>query len=197
MLKFRFVVLDESGRRRKGTLQANRLEEARKRLLQAGFEIVSLVADGQPLDLGDAEPGELHLPVSRRWLGVAALLACLGLLGLALAWLKGSPPAFKPQPLKFTLQGSCSAPSGSVVVLDMPEMPLRMEKPASANFRFEVSIESFQQPTYAWVAVQPARGRRADNLGPEGLESRYRKRVALRRDQVRYEVGQLSLGARP
>lgn len=197
MLKFRFVVLDESGRRRKGTLQANRLEEARKRLLQGGFEIVSLVADGQPLDLGGAEPGELRLPVSRRWLGAAAVLACLGLLGFALAWLKGSPPPLKPRPFKFTLQGSCSAPPGSVVVLDLPEMPLRMEKPAGSTFRFDVSMESFQQPTYAWVAVQPARARRPDNLGPEGLESRYRKRVALRKDQERYEVGELSLSARP
>ena len=95
MPRYRFAVKDEWGRRKTGGIDAPDLEGARKRLLQGGFEVLSLVEDGQPLREEELATPRKAPPKLLIYVGMA-LFALGGMVGLA-SWLRKPTPAPKPQ----------------------------------------------------------------------------------------------------
>lgn len=190
MPRFRFAVKDEWGRRKTGGMDAPDLEAARKRLLQGGFEVLSLADEGQPLPDEEA-PKTPGLP--SKWLVVAGLtlLVSGGLLGLS-GWLRRPAPRGAPvQLLRLTFSGRASG-ACKRVVLDLPELPLHQEATLkNGTYRFEVALKVARKPTYAWVRVTGASAPESAALDVGARELPSRKLMDLKPEQTDYTVGDL------
>lgn len=171
-------------------MDAPDLEGARKRLLQGGFEVVSLVEEGQPLR--QEELAVPRKPPSKllAYTGMA-LFALGGMVALA-SWLRR--PAVKiapPQPLKLVFQGRASG-ACQRVVLDLPELPYHQEAVLKdGRYRLEVQLKVQQKPTYAWVQVIGATAGKALPLDAESRELPSRKMLALQPGHTEYSVNDL------
>lgn len=191
MPRFRFAVKDEWGRRKTGGMDAPDLDGARKRLLQGGFEVVSLVEEGQPL--GEEELAVARRPPSKLLIYVGlALFALGGMVGLA-SWLRR--PIGKvapPQPLTLVFQGQARG-ACQRVMLDLPELPYHQEAILKAGrYRLEVQLKVQQKPTYAWVQAIGAVPTKALPLDAESRELPSRTKVELKPGRTDYPVDELN-----
>ncbi len=189
MPRYRFAVKDEWGRRKTGGIDAPDLEGARKRLLQGGFEVLSLVEDGQPLREEELATPRKAPPKLLIYVGMA-LFALGGMVGLA-SWLRKPTPAPKPQPLQLVFQGRATG-ACQRVVLDLPELPLHQEAVLkNGQYRVEVRLKVHHRPTYAWLQVTGATRGKALALDAESQEMPSRKLLVLKPGQAEYSVDDL------
>lgn len=190
MPRFRFAVKDEWGRRKTGGIDAPDLEGARKRLLQGGFEVLSLVEDGQPLPEESAAAPPKPPPKSIVYLGVG-LFVLGGMVGLA-GWLRRpTTQVAPPQPLRLVFQGRASG-ACQRVVLDLPELPYHQEAVLKdGRYRLEVDLKVQQKPTYAWLQVTGASATKALALDAEGRQLPSRIMLALKPGHTDYSVEDL------
>ena len=191
MPRYRFAVKDEWGRRKTGKMDAPDLEGARKRLLQGGFEVLSLVDEGQPLSEEEAVVPRQGPSRSLIYLGLSLLLLG-GMVGLA-GWMRRpvakAPP---PQPLKLVFTGHARG-SGQRVLLDLPELPFHEEVILkNGQYRLEVQLKVHHKPTYAWLQVTGATRAKALPLDAGGRETPSRKLLALEPGQVEYVVDEMN-----
>lgn len=190
MPRFRFAVKDEWGRRKTGGMDAPDLEGARKRLLQGGFEVVSLVEEGQPLPEEAASVPRRPPSKLLVYVGIA-LLSLGGMVALA-GWLRRpSGKMAPPQPLKLVFQGR-AAGACQRVVLDLPELPYHHEVVLKdGRYRVEVELKVQHKPTYAWLQVTGARAAKALPLDSDSRELPSRTMLALKPGVAEYSVEDL------
>lgn len=191
MPRYRFAVKDEWGRRKTGKMDAPDLEGARKRLLQGGFEVLSLVEEGQPLSDVEAATPPKAPPRTLAYAGLVLLLLG-GVVGLA-GWMRRPvAQAPLPQPLKLVFKGQTRGP-GQKVLLDLPELPFHDEVTLKdGKYRLEVQLKVQSKPTYAWLQVTGATRAKALPLDAGSRELPSRKLLSLKPGQVEYVVDELN-----
>jgi hypothetical protein len=190
MPRYRFAVKDEWGRRKTGGMDAPDLEGARKRLLQGGFEVLSLVEDGQPL--GEEQLTAPLKGPAKLWIYVGVALLTLGGMVALAGWLRRpSDRVPKPQPLQLVFQGRASG-ACQRVVLDLPELPFHHEALLKdGRYRVEVQLKVHHRPTFAWLQVTGATRGKAMALDAESQELPSRKMLVLKSGQAEYSVDDL------
>lgn len=190
MPRYRFAVKDEWARRKTGGMDAPDIEAARKRLLQGGFEVLSLVEDGQPLSEEEQAVPRKAPPKLLVYVGMA-LFALGGMLALV-GWIRRpNDLAPKPQPLKLIFSGRARG-SCQRVMVDLPELPFHHEAVLKdGGFRVEIQLKVHQRPTYAWVQVIGPTAGKALALDADGRELPSRKMLLLKPGQADYTVDDL------
>ncbi|MBN9415406.1 hypothetical protein ABS71_19910 [bacterium SCN 62-11] len=191
MPRYRFAVKDEWGRRKTGKMDAPDLEDARKRLLQGGFEVLSLAEEGQPLSDEEAVVPRKAPPKSLVYVGVS-LLVLAGMVALA-GWMRRPlPRVAPPQPLKLVFSGRTKG-ACQRVMLDLPELPFHEEAILKdGRYRLEVELKVQHKPTYAWLQVAGATRAKALPLDAGSQESGSRKLLTLKPGQAEYVVDELN-----
>ena len=137
MARFRFKIVDSSGRRRSGVLRADSLEVAesvlRSKLCQIQ-ELIPLADDGQAVDVGKLEGSFTQIDRIRR--GLAVLLGCVCAIALY-SWATGQSktlvlPAESKEIVKFKAKGELllSAGAGDIgewsVYVVFPDLPFEV-----------------------------------------------------------------------
>lgn len=192
MPKFRFAVKDEWGMRKTGVMEASTLEAARKRLLQGGFEVESVVDEGKSLD--PDIPDKLPTPSGKRLLYVSAVFFGFAVLAFLGPWLLRPQPPQPPREIRFQLVGQLDPkapdPGQARLLVDFPEIPLRLEYPwkeiatAERAFAIEISFSAPQAPGYAWVRLSGTRVPKAVRMDSDASERPDLRKIEVSGDKA-------------
>ena len=166
MARFRFKIVDSSGRRRSGVLRAESLEVAesalRSKLCQVE-ELTPLPDDGQGVDIGKLESSFSQIDRIRR--GLAAVMALVFAISIY-SWVtqERKPPAqVSDQKVSFKVKGELALgaadgdPSDWKVFVVFPELPFEVGgrlKDESNTFTYPVELQGAQRPLKARVEVE-------------------------------------------
>jgi len=196
MPKFRFAVKDEWGMRKTGVIEASNVDAARQRLLQGGFEVESVLDEGRSLelDLADGLP-----PASgRRLLHLSLVFVVIAVLVFLGQWMLRARPPAPPKEVRFQLvgqlDGKSADPSGARLLIDLPEIPLRLEYPwkevatSERAFTVEVFFLSNHAPSYAWVRLSGSKVPKAIQLNATATERPDLRKIELSGPKVQVEA---------
>lgn len=150
--------------RRKGSMEAPTLEQARQRLLLGSYEIESLVEEGRGSVEGEARSLTAATNADDPRVRIlAAVFVGLAALTLLAQWKLRPPPPPQLQSLSLEVTGSLqegtAIPESAVLLVDLPQMPLRLELPwkevvqGAEQFRVQLDVKTSRRPDYGWVRL--------------------------------------------
>lgn len=166
MARFRFKIVDSSGRRRSGVLRADSLEVAesalRSKLCQIE-ELIPLADDGQAVDVGKLESSFSQVDRIRR--GLAAVMAMVFAISLYTWVTQERKPPIKTndQKVLFQVKGELALgpadgdPSDWKVYVVFPDVPFEVGgslKDENNAFTYPVELQGTRRPTQVRVEVE-------------------------------------------
>lgn len=200
MPRYRFQVNDGDARLRTGTIEAETLDDARKQILNRGFEVVSLQAlagsvSAAPFEEPDLEidspPRRLRLDVAMALVGVLGLASCIYSLRPAQAVSAAQPPHV---PCLVEISGSLHVEgskdlSDVQLVLDFPDVPVQWTRSWSSvaqktpgQFRLAADFDAPVKPRRCvFTARKPGHGDVVQELALGQLPAHFQRTVTLRR----------------